>query len=166
MRSDGKHPVVQSRSRTREGAPARRRGHLCSGALAAPVLAALCCALSGLARTAAAQQAATITATATVTGVVCSVPSAARPLRCPAGGGGAGMPRGSPSRELGVLRVEGAAGAQVRLESPAAAGREALRSGSYARLPSIPAGVIPASAPASPVGAARVVRASIAFVAN
>ena len=128
-------PSCRAGSRTREGAPARRRGHLCSGALAAPVLAALCCALSGLARAAVAQQTATITATATVTASYAVYHLQPAPSAAGLAVGERTAP-GLAIPELGVLRVEGAAGAQVRLESPAAA------------------------------GAGRVVRASIAFVAN
>ena len=126
---------------------------------------ALCCALSGLARAAVAQQTATITATATVTASY-----AAYHLQpAPSAAGLAAGERTAPGLaipELGVLQVEGAAGAQVRLEAPAAAGRQAPRSGSYVGPPSIHAGAIPSSAPASLAAAARVVRASIAFVAN
>jgi hypothetical protein len=158
-------PSCRAGSRTREGAPARRRGHLCSGALAAPVLAALCCALSGLARTAAAQQAAAITATATVTASYAAyhVQPALSAARLAAGERNA---RGLAIPELGVLQVEGAVGAQVRLDAPAAAGRQAPRSGSYAGLPSFSAGGSAASTPAAAAAPVQVVRASIAFVAN
>jgi hypothetical protein len=126
---------------------------------------ALCCALPGLARKAAAQQSATITATATVTASysVYHVRPALPAVVLAAG------ERTAPEiaiPEVGVLQVEGAAGAQVRLESPAAAGRQAPRSGSYAGPPSPLAGGIPANAPAARTGAAPVVRASIAFVAS
>ena len=96
---------------------------------------ALCCALSGLARTAAAQQAAAITVTATVTASYSAyqlqaAPSAARPVA------EARTLQWLAIPELGVLLVEGAAAAQVRLDAPAA------------------------------VGTPRLVRASISFVAN
>jgi len=110
-------PSGRAGSRTREAAPARRNRRLCPGALAAPVLAALCCALPGLARVAAAQQSTTIQATATVTSSYSTYRLQADSAATP----GPAVDRHAQRlaiRGVGVLQVEGSAGAQVRLDPP------------------------------------------------
>lgn len=141
-------------SQTRNGSPARRRGRLCSGTLVTLVLVALCCALPGFAREAAAQQFAAIQATATVTssystyGLQADSPATAGPAK----------DRHAQRLAIpgvGVLQVEGAAGAQVRLLPQAPDGHQAEWMQS-----SVQAAASPRS------GAARLVQASIAYVAN
>lgn len=107
-------PSGRAGSRAREIEQARRRGGRWPGALVVPVVAVLCLGFPGAARVASAQQSATIRVSATVSSGYAS--AGIREASAPAA-------EAEPARHLqripvagvGVLEVEGAAGARVWL---------------------------------------------------
>lgn len=149
-------PLGTAGSRTREIALARWRGRWCSGALVVPALAALCLAFPGSARALHAQRSATIRVTATVTNAYTSAGLRPAAAAADAVEPGRHLQR-LPVDGVGVLEVEGAVGAQVRLTASGGVGAASVAVGR--------AGVAPLALAAEPAAArpVRLVQATVAY---